>query len=182
MLKQTLIKGWGGGLKAGMNKQIIKKIGPNFTKRPWHGYHVPHTYKIVQQWMSNGSFNKCMLNNESILKVSCWYYEYSKTLPIFFKKTCSLKKLKFENFEIFTNNIINVKIAKVFEYVCFEELGEILNPLALKLGPIFWIANSSGWWFKLYDAHWFWVQKKPILDPCEVVLKLDSRPISSFNF
>ncbi len=105
-----------------------------------------------------------------------------KHYPFFFKKTCSLKKLKFEIFEIFTNNIINVKIAKVFEYVCFEELGEILNPLALKLGPIFWIANSSGWWFKLYDAHWFWVQKKPILDPCEVVLKLDSRPISSFNF
>jgi hypothetical protein len=67
-----------------------------------------------------------------------------KHYPFFFKKNCYLKKLKFGNFYIFTNNIINVKVAKVFKYVCFEELGEILNPLALRLGPIFWIANSSG--------------------------------------
>jgi hypothetical protein len=55
-----------------------------------------------------------------------------------------LKKIKFENFDISTNNIINVEVAKVLGYVCFEELGEILNPWALRLAPIFWIANSLG--------------------------------------
>jgi len=60
-----------------------------------------------------------------------------KHYPFFFKKTCSLKKLKFEIFEIFTNNIINVKIAKVFEYVCFEELGEIFEPIGFEVGSNF---------------------------------------------
>jgi len=48
-----------------------------------------------------------------------------------------LKKLKFEIFDIFTNNIINVEIDEVPKYVCFTELGEILNSLALRLVQFF---------------------------------------------
>jgi hypothetical protein len=54
-----------------------------------------------------------------------------------------LKKLKFENFDIFTNNIINVEVAKVLKYVCFEELGD-LELIGFEVGSIFWIVNSLG--------------------------------------
>lgn len=137
-----------------------------------------------------------LYNNECPRAIStneCWVinqfwnfhvenYEYSKSIPIFLQKNCSLEKLKFVIFYISTNNIINGEVATILEYVCFEELGEILNPSTLRLGPIFWIANSFGWWFRLYDAHWFWIQDKANFRPlCEVVLRLESRPISGFR-
>ncbi len=39
-----------------------------------------------------------------------------------------------------------------------------------------------GLMIRLYDAHWFWVQDKVSFKPlCEAVLRLGSRPISSFR-
>ncbi len=116
------------------------------------------------------------------MKISRWKLWIFQKIRIFLQKNWSLKKLTFEILNISINNIINVELTKVLEYVCSEELGEILNPLALRLGPIFWIANSSSWWHRLYDAHWFWVQEKASFRPiCEAVLRLGSRPISSFK-
>ncbi len=135
---KNIDKGEGGGIEASTSKQIIKNLRPNFTKKPWHGYHGPHTYKIIQQWMSRpASTNACWVINQ-FWRFHVENYEYSKRLPIFFQKFCSLKKLIFEIFNISTNNIISVEVAKVLTQVCvFWRIGWDLEPINFKLGRVY---------------------------------------------